>query len=105
MVIDSIAYPFRQEGGAGQRSRLLSSLSQDLYRNALQKRVAVVVVNHVTTKVFRGGEGGGEAGESQVTRGRGRDREERGGGMLVNQRLMTCVLIGFFTLCVYVYYI
>ena len=64
VVIDSIACPFRQEGGAALRSRLLSSLSQDLYRSALQKSVAVVVVNHVTTKVLRGG---GEAGESQVS--------------------------------------
>jgi RecA/RadA recombinase len=59
VVIDSIAFPFRQDQqgqDSAQRSRQLSSLSQDLYRNALQKRVAVVVVNHVTTKVFRGNE-------------------------------------------------
>ena len=35
--------------------RLLNTLSQDLYRIAIQHTLAVVTVNHVSTKVNRGG--------------------------------------------------
>lgn len=53
VVIDSVAFPFRQAEGGFQKSRSLSNLSKNLYQIAFQKNVAVVVLNHVTTKVNR----------------------------------------------------
>lgn len=64
IVIDSIAFPLRlQEGtahdSAAQRGRLLASTAQLLNELAYEHKLAVVVTNHVTTKVVRGH--GGEA--------------------------------------------
>lgn len=51
IVIDSIAFHFRQDlNDTANRSRVLSSLAQNLNKIAHEFDVAIVVVNHVTTK-------------------------------------------------------
>lgn len=52
LIIDSIAYLFRQDvQEIGARNRVLSSIVQMLNDYALLYKVAVVVTNHVTTKI------------------------------------------------------
>jgi RAD51-like protein 2 len=69
VVIDSIAFHFRQDlSDTTARSRVLSSVAQTLNQLAYDHSLAVVVVNHVTTRFERSssartGYGGGEAGE------------------------------------------
>lgn len=51
LVIDSIAFPFRQNLQDNiNRSRLLSSVAQQLNQLAYNFGLAVVVINHVTTR-------------------------------------------------------
>lgn len=57
VVIDSIAFHFRQDlQDTSSRNRLLSSLAQLLYKAAYDYNIAVVTVNHVTTKIERVGD-------------------------------------------------
>lgn len=52
VVIDSIAFPFRQSlQNIGERSRILSGLAQKLNQIAFESNVAIVLTNHVTTRV------------------------------------------------------
>jgi RAD51-like protein 2 len=52
IIIDSIAFHFRQSlQDTAHRSRLLGSLSQQLNQLAFEYNVAIVVVNHMTTKI------------------------------------------------------
>lgn len=54
VVIDSIAFHFRQDlNDTSARSRLLSSVAQTLNQLAYDHHLAVVVVNHVTTRFER----------------------------------------------------
>ena len=67
VVIDSVAFHFRQDlQDASTRSRVLSSLAQTLNDLAHDHEVAVVVTNHVTTRVDRdsGGIGGNSSSSS-----------------------------------------
>jgi len=51
IVIDSIAFHFRQDtNDPSTRSRVLSNLAQNLNQLAYEHNLAVVVINHVTTK-------------------------------------------------------
>lgn len=55
IVIDSIAFHFRQDlDDTVSRSRVLSSLAQTLNQVAFEHNLAVVMINHVTTR-FEGG--------------------------------------------------
>uniref|UniRef100_A0A665U2J2 DNA repair protein RAD51 homolog 3 n=1 Tax=Echeneis naucrates TaxID=173247 RepID=A0A665U2J2_ECHNA len=54
LVIDSVAFPFRQIDNLSQRTRLLHSLAQQLAAMANTHNVAVVTTNHMTTRL-RGG--------------------------------------------------
>ncbi|KAJ1422732.1 P-loop containing nucleoside triphosphate hydrolase protein [Ochromonadaceae sp. CCMP2298] len=58
VIVDSIAFHFRQEGDAIARARQLSGVAQVLNKAAFEHQVAVVVVNHVTTRFERGYGGG-----------------------------------------------
>jgi RAD51-like protein 2 len=54
IVIDSIAFPFRtQVADLFQRNLLLNQLLQLLNEIAYNERVAVVLVNHMTTKIIK----------------------------------------------------
>ena len=54
VVIDSIAFHFRQDlGDTTARSRMLSTVAQVLNKLAYEHNLAVVVVNHVTTRFER----------------------------------------------------
>ena len=51
VIIDSIAFHFRQDTSDGAtRSRVLSGLAQNLHQLAYENNLAVVVINHITTK-------------------------------------------------------
>ncbi|XP_071369430.1 LOW QUALITY PROTEIN: DNA repair protein RAD51 homolog 3 [Centroberyx affinis] len=55
LVIDSIAFPFRQHfDDLSQRTRLLNGLAQQLITMATNHNVAVVMTNQMTTKVQSG---------------------------------------------------
>ncbi|KAM3872249.1 DNA repair protein RAD51 homolog 3 [Diretmus argenteus] len=55
LVIDSIAFPFRQHfDELSQRTRLLNGLAQQLITMATNHKVAVVMTNQMTTKVWSG---------------------------------------------------
>lgn len=55
LVIDSLAFPFRQHfDELSQRTRLLSGLSQQLIAMATSHEIAVVMTNQMTTRL-RGG--------------------------------------------------
>jgi RAD51-like protein 2 len=55
IIIDSIAFHFRQSlQDTAHRSRLLSSVSQQLNQLAHEFHVAVAVTNHMTTKIDSG---------------------------------------------------
>jgi RAD51-like protein 2 len=79
VVIDSIAFHFRQDlSDTTARSRVLSSVAQTLNQLAYDHNLAVVVVNHVTTRFERsssmrtgygGGGAGNDAGEDQELTG------------------------------------
>lgn len=59
VIVDSIAFHYRGDaasGDAGQRARQLAAQAQALHSLAARRGIAVVVVNHVTTKL--GGRGG-----------------------------------------------
>lgn len=73
VIVDSIAFHYRGDASsadAGQRARQLAAQAQALHALAATKGVAVVVVNHVTTKLGgRGdawGSGGGGAGAASA---------------------------------------
>lgn len=51
IVIDSIAFHFRQDMNVSARGRVLSGLAQTLNEVAFKYNLAVVVMNHVTTRV------------------------------------------------------
>jgi hypothetical protein len=54
IVIDSIAFHFRHDvENTAMRSRVLASIAQTLNQLAYEHHVAVVVVNHVTTRFTR----------------------------------------------------
>lgn len=78
IIIDSIAFHFRQDlQDISTRNRMLCQLAQTLNKLAYEYKLAVVLINHVTTKIVKGGgEGGG--GSSRLSFGGGGD-EERGG--------------------------
>jgi hypothetical protein len=60
VVIDSIAFHFRQDlTDTTARSRMLSSVAQTLNQLAYDHNLAVVVVNHVTTRFERSMSTGG----------------------------------------------
>jgi len=51
VIIDSIAFPFRQSlHDVAWRTRILGGIAQTLQQVAYEKNIAVVVTNHVTTK-------------------------------------------------------
>jgi RAD51-like protein 2 len=52
IVVDSIAFHFRHDllGDSAARSRVLGALAQSLHQVAFEHSLAVVLVNHVTTK-------------------------------------------------------
>lgn len=51
VIIDSIAFHFRQDvADAAARGRVLGSMAQTLHQLAYEHDIAVVVINHVTTK-------------------------------------------------------
>jgi RAD51-like protein 2 len=55
LIVDSIAFHFRQDlNDTAQRSRVLSALAQTLNQVAFDHNLAVVLVNHVTTRFERG---------------------------------------------------
>ncbi|KAA0704074.1 DNA repair protein RAD51 -like protein 3 [Triplophysa tibetana] len=55
VIIDSIAFPFRHDfENLSQRTRLLNGLAQQLIRIATQHSVAVVLSNHMTTRLLNG---------------------------------------------------
>ncbi|XP_075994098.1 DNA repair protein RAD51 homolog 3 [Genypterus blacodes] len=55
LVIDSIAYPFRQQfDDLSHRTRLLNGLAQQLISMATTHNIAVVITNHMTTKLRHG---------------------------------------------------
>ena len=57
VVIDSITFHFRQDTqDMAQRTRTLASLAQSLTRLAAYRRIAIVLMNQVTTKVSDGGQ-------------------------------------------------
>jgi len=61
VVVDSIAFHYRGDASsadAGQRSRQLAAQAQALHALASERDLAVVVVNHVTTRLGSGGAGG-----------------------------------------------
>ncbi|XP_059188641.1 DNA repair protein RAD51 homolog 3 [Centropristis striata] len=59
LVIDSVAFPFRQHvGDLSQRTRLLNGLAQQLITMATAHNIAVVMTNQMTTRV--------RAGQSQL---------------------------------------
>ncbi|XP_022619642.1 DNA repair protein RAD51 homolog 3-like [Seriola dumerili] len=51
LVIDSVAFPFRQFDDLSQRTRLLQGLAQQLVAMAYRHHVAVVITNHMTTRL------------------------------------------------------
>jgi hypothetical protein len=54
IIIDSIAFHFRQDvNDIGLRNRLLSSIIQTFNQLAFDHRLAVVFINHVTTKFVK----------------------------------------------------
>lgn len=56
LVIDSVAFPFRQHfDDLSQRTRLLNGLAQQLISMATRDNIAVVMTNQMTTRV-RGGQ-------------------------------------------------
>jgi RAD51-like protein 2 len=56
IVVDSVAFHFRQDlQEVGSRSRILSSLAQTLNQLAFDHSLAVVSINHITTRVSSGG--------------------------------------------------
>ena len=58
VVIDSIAFPFRQDvQETSVRNRVLSGIAQLLNQLAYEHRLAVVLTNHVTTRVNAVGSG------------------------------------------------
>ncbi|XP_034534286.1 DNA repair protein RAD51 homolog 3 [Notolabrus celidotus] len=55
LVIDSVAFPFRQHfGELSQRTRLLNGLTQQLITMATSQNMAVVLTNHMTTRLQGG---------------------------------------------------
>lgn len=55
LVIDSVAFPFRQLlDDLSQRTRLLNNLAQQLIAMATNHDIAVVMTNHMTTRVWDG---------------------------------------------------
>eukprot|EP01083_Nonionella_stella_P061194 159524_1 len=55
VIVDSVSFQFRQfEGKFSERTRLLSTMSQQLSALAHQKQIAVVLMNQVTTKISQG---------------------------------------------------
>jgi len=74
IVLDSIAFHFRQDlQDISTRNRMLSQVAQTLNKLAFDHKLAVVVINHVTTKILKptdggrlsGGGGGGGGGEEE----------------------------------------
>ncbi|KAG7220409.1 hypothetical protein INR49_018247 [Caranx melampygus] len=51
LVIDSMAFPFRLFDDLSQRTRLLHNLAQRLIATATRHNVAVVITNHMTTRL------------------------------------------------------
>ena len=52
VVLDSVTFHFRQDSrDMAQRARVLAGLAQCLTRLAAQRKLAVVLINQVTTKV------------------------------------------------------
>ncbi|XP_071333632.1 DNA repair protein RAD51 homolog 3 [Trachinotus anak] len=51
LVIDSVAFPFRQFDDLSHRTRLLHSLALQLVAMATRHHVAVVITNHMTTRL------------------------------------------------------
>ncbi|XP_059051939.1 DNA repair protein RAD51 homolog 3 isoform X2 [Achroia grisella] len=51
IVIDSIAFPFKEGISPGQRTGLLFRLMADLQRLAMEKQIAVVLTNEMSTRV------------------------------------------------------
>ena len=57
VIIDSIAFHFRQDvTDAAARGRVLGAMAQTLHQLAYEHDIAVVVINHVTTKFDKPGE-------------------------------------------------
>ncbi len=57
IAIDSITFHFRQDTqDMAQRARILAGLAQSLTRLAAYRRIAIVLMNQVTTKVSDGGQ-------------------------------------------------
>lgn len=57
LVIDSIAFPFRQESmDPSAKTRILSGLVQSLLQLATDKELAIVLTNHVTTRFKQNGD-------------------------------------------------
>eukprot|EP00118_Oscarella_pearsei_P014799 m.129490 g.129490 ORF g.129490 m.129490 type:complete len:139 (+) comp37981_c0_seq2:662-1078(+) len=54
VIIDSIAFPFRQDFDSfATRTRILSGLAQTLIEIATSHQLAVVLTNHMTTRLNR----------------------------------------------------
>ena len=70
VVLDSVAFHFRHgfHNRYAERARILSQLAQDLNRLADKSGLAVVVTNHVTTRLNRndGGSGNGRGGDGDA---------------------------------------
>jgi RAD51-like protein 2 len=92
VVIDSIAFHFRQDlTDTTARSRMLSSVAQTLNQLAYDHNLAVVVVNHVTTRFERSMSAGGRTSSGGAgTEGEYLDGEIAAGSVAVSgvQRLV-----------------
>ena len=89
IVIDSIAFHFRQDlSDTSSRSRVLSTVAQTLNQLAFQHNLAVVVVNHVTTRFERSATT--STGHSNLATGESADTAEPHGSVAVSavQRLV-----------------
>eukprot|EP01036_Dinobryon_divergens_P031426 gene31426-40820_t len=65
VIIDSIAFHFRQDvADAAARGRVLGSMAQTLHQLAYDYDIAVVVINHVTTKFDKPSTSSESAGDS-----------------------------------------
>ena len=66
IVVDSIAFHFRQQiQDSAKRARMLSAIAQNLNQVAYNHNVAVLLTNHVTTRVHGGDSGRGPRREAR----------------------------------------
>lgn len=71
IVLDSIAFHFRQDlQEVSSRSRILSTLAQTLNQLAFDHNLAVVTINHITTRVTSGASGNNSGSSGGVSTSR-----------------------------------